>query len=111
MRFLAGTLLTALAIAALALLSACGGGSGSESPQDGTALPMSETVASKLATALDLDGPESILWEKENTTAWKDAQLFSKRILGDTDVPSLEEMEIDVLEDETAGDGRTVVVT
>ena len=110
MRFLAGALLAALAIAALSLLSACGGGSESESPQDGTTLPMSETVASKLATALDLDGPESILWEKENTTAWKDAQLFSKRILGDTDVPSLEEMEIDVLEDETAGDGRTVVV-
>jgi uncharacterized iron-regulated membrane protein len=109
MRFLAGALLAALAIAALSLLPACGGGSGSE-PKDGTALSMSETVASKLATALGLDGPDSILWEDENTTAWKDAQLFSNRILGDTDVPSLEEMEIDVLEDETAGDGRTVAV-
>jgi hypothetical protein len=110
MRFLPGTLLAALAIAGLSLLSACGGGSGTEPPKDGTALPMSETVASKLAAALDLDGPKSILWEKENTTAWKDAQLFANRILGDTDVPSLEEMEMDVLEDETAGDGRTVVV-
>jgi len=109
MRSVSGTLLAVLAIVALFLLSTCGGGSKPE-PAAETASPFSETVASKLATALGLDGAGSILWEKENTSAWRDAQLFANRILGKVDVPSLEEMEINVLEDETAGDGRTVVV-
>jgi len=32
--------------------------------------------------------PESILWEKENTSAWRDAQLFANRILGEVEVPA-----------------------
>jgi len=109
MRTVFGTLLAALGIVGLFLLSACGGGSEPE-PKGETGSPFSEIVTAKLATALGLDGPESILWEKENTSAWKDAQLFANRILGEIEVPSLEEMEISVLEDEVTGDGRTAVV-
>ena len=109
MRFVPGTLLTVLGIACLFLLSACGGGSEPE-PTRENGSPFSETVTSKLATALGLDGPGSILWEKESSSAWRDAQLFANRILGETEVPALDEMEISVLEDETSGDGRTVVV-
>ena len=109
MRTVLGTLLAVLGIAGLSLLSACGGGSEPE-PKGENGSPFGETVTSKLATALGLDGPESILWEKENTSAWRDAQLFANRILGETEVPALDEMEISVLEDETSGDGRTVVV-
>jgi len=110
MRTVLGTLLVVLGIAALSLLSACGGG-GSEPESEGeNGSSFSETVTSKLATALGLDGPESIVWEKESSSAWRDAQLFANRILGKTEVPILDEMEISVLEDETSGDGRTVVV-
>jgi len=108
MRFSPGTLLALFAIAAALLLSACGGGGSKPESTAETASPFSETVASKLAAALDVGGPGSILWEKENTSAWRDAQLFANRILGETDVPSLEEMDIDVLDDEMAGDARTV---
>jgi len=108
MRLVPGTLLAIAGIVALFLLSTCGGGSESK-PKDETGSPFSETVASKLAAALGLDGPNAILWEKENTSAWRDAQLFANRILGAMEVPALDEMEITVLEDETAGDGRTVV--
>ena len=110
MRFLPGTPLAVIGIAGVFLLSACGGGGSKPEPTSDIGSVLSETVASKLATALDLGGPESILWEKENTSAWRDAQLFANRILGETDVPSLEDMDIDVLDDESAGDGRTVVV-
>jgi hypothetical protein len=109
MRTVLGTLLAVLGIAGLSLLSACGGGSEPE-PTGENGSPFSETVTSKLATALGLDGPGSILWEKESSSAWRDAQLFANRILGETEVPALDEMEISVLEDETSGDGRTVVV-
>ena len=108
MRIVLGTL-AALGIASLFLLSACGGGSEPE-PKGEDGSPFSETVTSKLAAALGLDGPGSILWEKESSSAWRDAQLFANRILGETDVPALDEMEMSVLEDETSGDARTVVV-
>ena len=110
MRNVLAALLLVLGIAALSLLSACGGG-GSEPESEGeNGSPFSETVTSKLAAALGLDGPESIVWEKESSSAWRDAQLFANRILGETEAPVLDEMEISVLEDETSGDGRTVVV-
>jgi hypothetical protein len=109
MRTVLGTLLVLLGVAALSLLSACGGG-GSEPESEGeNGLSFSEAVTSKLADALGLD-PESIVWEKETSSAWRDAQLFANRILGETKVPILDEMEISVQEDETSGDGRTVVV-
>jgi len=108
MRIVLGTL-AALGIASLLLLSACGGGSEPE-PKGEDGSPFSETVTSKLAATLGLDGPGSILWEKESSSAWRDAQLFANRILGETDVPALDEMEMSVLEDETSGDARTVVV-
>lgn len=107
MRTVLGTLLALLGIALL--LSACGGGSEPE-PESEAGTLFGEVVTAKLATALGLGGPESILWEKENTSAWRDAQLFSNRILGKVEVPALEEMEITVLDDERSGDGGTVVV-
>jgi hypothetical protein len=107
MRIVLGTLLALLGIAAL--LSACGGGSKPE-PESEAGTLFGDVVKAKLATALDLGGPESILWEKESTSAWRDAQLFSNRILGEVKVPALEEMEITVLDDERSGDGGTVVV-
>ena len=109
MRTVFGTLLAVLGIAGLLLLGACGGGSEPE-PKGETRSPFREIVASKLATALGLDGPESIQWERQDTSAWRDAELFANRILGEIEVPSLEEMQVSVLKDETAGDGRTVVV-
>jgi hypothetical protein len=109
MRFVPGTLLAVIGIVGLLLLSTCGGGS-EPKPKDETESSFSEIVASKLAAVLGLDGPNAILWEKENTSGWRDAQLFANRILGEMEVPALDEMEITVLEDETAGDGRTVVV-
>lgn len=109
MRTIFVTLLAMLGIAGLFLLSACGGGSEPE-PTGEASAPFSEIVTSKLAKALGLDGPESILWEKESTSAWRDAQLFANRILGEVEVPSLKEMQISVLDDEVTGDARTVVV-
>jgi len=109
MRTVLGTLLVVIGVAGLSLLSACGGGSEPE-PTGENGSAFSETVTSKLAKALGLDGPESIIWEKESSSAWRDAQLFANRILGETEVPTLDEMEISVLEDEKSGDGRTVVV-
>ena len=109
MRTVLGTLLAVLGIAGLSLLLACGGGSEPE-PTGEASSSFSEIVTSKLVAALGLDGPGSILWEKESSSAWRDAQLFANRILGETEVPALDEMEISVLEDETSGDGRTVVV-
>jgi hypothetical protein len=74
----------------------------------------SDIVASKLATALGLDGPAQatppILWETEDTSAWRDAELFANRILGEVEVPTLTEMQISVLTDKTVGSERTVVV-
>jgi len=107
MRTVSGTLLALLAVALL--LSACGGGSEPE-PDSTAGTSFGDVATAKLATALGLGGPEAVLWEKENTSAWKDAQLFANRILGKVEVPTLEEMEITVLDDETSGDGRTVVV-
>jgi hypothetical protein len=106
MRTVIGTLLAGLGIAGLFLLSACGGGSEPE-PKGETGSPLDEMVASKLAAALGLG--KSILWEKQDTSAWRDAELFANRIMGEVEVPSLEDMEINVLEDETSGDERTVV--
>jgi hypothetical protein len=103
-----GTLLAVLAIAGASLLGACGGGAKPE-PEGVTKSPFTEVVASKLAAALGLDGHE-LLWETEDTSAWRDAQLFANRILGEIEAPSLEEMQITVLADETAGGERTVVV-
>ena len=110
MRKALGALLVVLGMAGLSLFSACGGGSEPEPEGDDNGSLFSETVPSKLAAALGLDGPESILWEKESSSAWRDAQLFANRILGETEVPALDEMEISVLEDEASGDGRTVVI-
>jgi hypothetical protein len=110
MRKALGALLVVLGIAGLSLFSACGGGSEREPEGDDNGSLFSETVTSKLAAALGLDGPESILWEKESSSAWRDAQLFANRILGETEVPVLDEMEMSVLEDEASGDGRTVVI-
>jgi hypothetical protein len=107
MRTVLGTLLTVLGVAVL--LSACGGGS-EPKPEGEAGTLFGEVVIAKLATALGLGGPESIIWEKENTSAWRDAQLFANRILGKVEVPALEEMEITVLDDETSGDGGTVVI-
>jgi hypothetical protein len=106
MRTVIGTLLAGLGIAGLFLLSACGGGSEPE-PKGETGSPLDEMVASKLAAALGLG--KSILWEKQDTSAWRDAELFANRIMGEVEVPSLGDMEINVLEDETSGDERTVV--
>jgi len=110
MRAVLGTLLAVIGIGGLSLLSACGGGGSEPEPEGENGSPFSETVTSKLAAALGLDGPGSIIWEKESSSAWRDAQLFANRILGETEVPILDEMEISVLNDETSGDGRTVVV-
>src|SRR4030042_3211176 len=110
MRKALGALLVVLGMAGLPLFSACGGGSEPEPEGDDNGSLFSETVTSKLAAALGLEGPESILWEKESSSAWRDAQLFANRILGETEVPALDEMEISVLEDEASGDGRTVVI-
>jgi len=110
MRTALGALMVVLGIAGLSLFSACGGGSEPKPEGDDNGSLFSETVTSKLAAALGLDGPESILWEKESSSAWRDAQLFANRILGETEVPALDEMEMSVLEDEASGDGRTVVI-
>ena len=107
MRTVLGTLLALLGVAVL--LSACGGGS-EPKPESQAGTVFGDVVTAKLATALGLGGPESILWEKENTSAWRDAQLFANRILGEVEAPSLEEMEITVLDDERSGDAGTVVV-
>ena len=109
MRTVFGTLLAVLGIAGVLLLGACGGGAEPE-PKDETTSPFRDVVASKLASALGLDGDKPILWDKEDTSAWKDAELFANRILGELEVPSLNEMQMSVLKDDTADDVRTVVV-
>jgi len=93
----------------VALLAACGGGS-EPKPESEAGTSFVEAVTAKLATALELGGPESIVWEKESTSAWRDAQLFADRILGEVEVPTLKDMEITVLDNERSDDGRTVVV-
>jgi hypothetical protein len=103
-----GALLAVLAIAGALLLGACGGGAKPE-PAGVTKPSFSEAVASKLAAILDIDA-DKLLWETADTSAWKDAQLFANRILGEVEAPSLEEMQITVLADETTDSGRTVVV-
>ena len=103
-----GALLAALVIAGALLLGACGGGAKPE-PEGVTKPSFSEAVASKLAATLGLDA-DKLLWETADTSAWRDAQLFANRILGEIEAPSLEEMQITVLTDETAGSERTVVV-
>jgi hypothetical protein len=103
-----GALLAVLVIAGVSLLGACGGGPQAQ-PEGVTGSSFSQIVASKLAAALGLDA-DKLLWETEDTSAWKDAQLFANRILGDIQAPSLEEMQITVLTDETTGSERTVVV-
>ena len=74
----------------------------------------SDIVASKLAAALGLDGPDqatpAILWGTEDSSAWKDAELFANRILGEVEAPALAEMQLSVLTDKTVGIERTVVV-
>jgi hypothetical protein len=81
MRTVLGALLVVLGIAALCLLSACGGGGSEPQSEGANGSSFAEIVTAKLADALGLD-PESIVWEKENSSAWKDAQLFANRILG-----------------------------
>jgi hypothetical protein len=103
-----GSLLAVLAIAGASLLGACGGGAKPQ-PEGVTKSPFREVAASKLAAALGLDA-DKLLWETEDTSAWRDAELFANRILGEIEAPSLEEMQITVLADETAGSERTVVV-
>jgi len=93
----------------VALLAACGGGS-EPKPESGAGTSFVEAVTAKLATALELGGPESIVWEKESTSAWRDAQLFANRILGEVEVPALQEMTVTVVDKETSDDGGTVVV-
>ena len=111
MRSALAALLMVLGIAGLSLLSGCGGGGESEQEPEGeNSSAFRETVTAKLAAVLGLGGPESIVWEKENSSAWRDAELFANRILGETKAPLIDEMEITVLEDETSGDVRTVVV-
>ena len=107
MRTVLGTLLALLAVAVL--LSACGGGS-EPKPTSEAGTSFGQVVTAKLAAALGLGGPESILWEKENTSAWRDAQLFANRILGEVKVPALQEMTVTVVDKETSDDGGTVVV-
>ncbi len=103
------TLLALLAIGGASLLGACGGGS--ETRLEPTAIPSSSgLVASKLAAALGVDGSTPILWEKEDTSAWKDAELFANRIMGNMEVSSLGQMQVSVLKDETSGNDRTAVV-
>jgi hypothetical protein len=116
-------LLAVIGITGALLLGACGGG-GEAEPAPGTApeqVPtnvagsrFSDIVASKLAVALGLDGPHQatppILWEGEDTSAWRDAELFANRILGEVEVPALAEMQLSVLTDETVGSERTVLV-
>lgn len=107
-------LLVAIGIAATILLGACGGGEAEPSPEEVTGSQFSDIVALKLAAALGLDDGEQetppILWEAQDTSAWRDAELFANRILGEVEVPSLETMQISVLTDETVGSERTVVV-
>ncbi len=103
--------LIALGIGGLFLFSACGGGGESEPESDGeNGSAFNETINAKLAAALGLGGPESIVWEKETSSAWRDAQLFANRILGNAEAPSLDETQITVLEDDASGGARTVVV-
>jgi len=74
----------------------------------------SDIVASKLAATLGLDGRDQatppILWQAEDTSAWRDAELFANRILGEVEVPTLEEMQLSVLTDKAVGSERTVVI-
>ena len=101
-------LLAVLAIAGALLVGACGGGAKPE-PEGVTKTSFSKTVASKLAAILDIDA-DKLLWEAEDTSAWRDAQLFADRILGEVEAPSLEEMQMTVLADETTDSERTVAV-
>ena len=113
-----GILLAVIGIAGVFLLGSCGGGGGGSEPgpePTGEVIGsrFSEVVASKLAATLGLDGggqASSSLWEAEDTSAWKDAELFANRILGEVEVPALEEMQISLLTDKMVGDERTVVV-
>lgn len=118
------TLLAVICITGAFLLGACGGAEPGPGTTPGIAPEhvsqevagsrFSDIVASKLATALGLDGPAQatppILWQAEDTSAWRDAELFANRILGEVEVPALEEMQLSVLTDRTVGSERTVVV-
>jgi hypothetical protein len=105
------TFLAVIGIAGAFLLGACGGGEPEPEPEEVTAFRFSENVALKLAAALGLDGREqAILWEAEDTRAWRDAELFANRILGELEVPALEEMQISVVADQTMDSKRTVIV-
>jgi hypothetical protein len=94
----------------VALLAACGGGGSKPKSEGAAGTSFVEAVTAKLASALGLGGPESIVWAKESTSAWKDAQLFANRILGKVEVPALEGMTVTVVDKETSDDGGTVVV-
>lgn len=116
------TLLAVIGITGALLLGACSSGEPGTAPGTGpgpepvevAGSRFSDIVASKLAAALGLDGPAQatppILWETEDTSAWRDAELFADRILGEMEVPTLTEMQISVLTDKTVGSERTVVV-
>jgi hypothetical protein len=108
------TLLAVIGIAGGLLLGACGGDGPEPEPEEVAGSRLPDAVASKLAAALGLEGHEQgtppIEWEGENTSAWRDAELFANRILGEIEVPSLEEMQISVVTDETVGSERRVVV-
>ncbi len=109
-----GTLLAVIGIAGAFLVGSCGGGEPEPESDVVTGSRFSEIVASKLAASLGLDGHDGeaspIQWEAEGSSGWRDAELFAVRILGEVEVPALEEMQISVLTDKTVGSERTVVV-
>jgi len=110
MRTILVTMMAVGGMAGVLLLGACGGGGSEPEPRNENGSSFRDIVVAKLAVALDLGGDGSILWEKEDTSAWKDADLFANRILGDIQVPSLKDMKLSIVKDAASGDARTVDV-